>query len=96
MTQPYKVINSKNGNQVFFTEDEYNVIRKLIKMSLDLSRDTYSMFADISNANDIDIEKAISELIEDKDEIDLIIRLAKDTELIQRLEEAYNIKLKEL
>jgi len=73
-----------------YTEEEFGIIKKLIKIALEFEHESYELFQDMALYNDLEnIKAAMQEVIGNDEEIDLIIRLNKDEDLVNKIKQIY-------
>lgn len=73
-----------------YTEEEFEIIQRLIEIALNFEKDTFQIFEDISIFNDLkNVKEAMREVITDEKEIELILRLNKDEELVEKIKKIY-------
>lgn len=70
------------------TDEEFNIIKKLLNFSLDFHISSYNMFEDIAKYNDMkNIEEAMDELIESQEEKEILFEINKNVNLVKIIKE---------
>lgn len=83
-----KIISGKKT--LIFTDDEFGIIKRLIQIALEFEFESYEIFQDMALHNDLEnIKAAMDEVINDEKEVELIIRLNKDENLVNKIKEIY-------
>jgi len=80
------ILNIGKDAKYEFTFDEWSIIKKLIKISLNFESDSYELFTDLAiNEGAPNVEAAVQELIQDPDECKVVMRLNTDKVLAKKL-----------
>lgn len=80
-----QIVSEKKSFEL--TDEDFKIVQKLLKVALDFEIESYSIFEDMAIYNNLDgIEKAIDEIVNNKDEKELILKINNDKELVDKIQ----------
>lgn len=78
--------------KIKLTEEEFDIIKQLLKSALDFNISSYNMFEDIAKYNDMkNIEEAMDELIEYEEDKKLLFKLNEDQNFVNKIKEIISV-----